>query len=65
MSEAEATEAKAKTYVCRSCEETKKLGTNFKFVTSWFSKKFQDWDSRETWDKTLCAPCGIEQHSVE
>ncbi len=53
----------AKTYKCRSCEETKKLGTNFKFVTSWFSKKFQDWDSKETWDATLCDPCGQAQHT--
>ena len=53
----------AKTYKCRSCEETKKLGTNFKFITTWFSKKFQDWDTKETWDATLCAPCGIAQHT--
>ena len=54
-----------KTYVCRSCKETKKLGTNFKFLTSLFSKKFQDFDTREIWDKTLCSPCGVTQHSEQ
>ena len=50
--------AEAKTYTCRKCNSTKKLGTNFKYLTSFFSKKFQDFDTIEKWSSDLCSPCG-------
>lgn len=62
MDKEKVVEPKPKSYVCRSCKDEKKLGTNFKYVVSWWSNKFQDFDEKVEWDQTLCSPCGEGMH---
>jgi len=49
----------SKTYTCKDCSETKKLGTNAKYPEPYFIKKYQEWDNDNLlWIQDLCTPCG-------
>ena len=49
-------------YTCRECEESKKLGTNFKYLKS-VQTITGDFATIQEWSKTLCSPCGVNKVS--
>jgi len=49
----------SKTYTCKDCNDTKKLGTNAKYPKPYFIKKYNEWDNENLlWIQDLCTPCG-------